>query len=299
MRGFGHQPRGGDAHRSAPERLGRAGPRNVVALRPRRHPADRRETPHARGGGHRHHLSDARTRGALRGGRTAAQVDHLVRLPGRRDRRRGPRRDRPGVLPGTHPQFAGQLHGVETGVGEAQRTRNLCENPQVHAPGRLHRLPSFGADVHEHKRPFGADSLGFQGGAPRGLRGRPVRHSPRDDPRRRRFDRHSGAHRRRDGTRAGHPGRHAHLLPRGRPAQQRLFAQRHGGGRDRRDGRHERRGLRRHGHPESRSAVARQYVRPRQPHARETALRHPALHQRHGHHEYAATSRSKRWTTPR
>lgn len=54
----------------------------------------------------------------------------------------------------------------------------------------------------------------------------------------------------------------------GDPAQQRLFAQRHGGGRDRRDGRHERRGLRRHGHPESRSAVARQYVRPRQPHAR-------------------------------
>lgn len=72
-------------------------------------------------------------------------------------------------------------------------------------------------------------------------------------------------------------------------SQQRLFAQRHGGGRDRRNGRHERRGLRRHGHPESRSAVARQYVRPRQPHARKTALRHPALHQRHGHHELVDT----------
>lgn len=73
------------------------------------------------------------------------------------------------------------------------------------------------------------------------------------------------------------------------PAQQRLFTQRHGGGRSRRNRRHERRGIRRHGQTPSRPAVAREHLRPRQSHGQQSPLRHSALHQRHGHHELVDT----------
>lgn len=53
--------------------------------------------------------------------------------------------------------------------------------------------------------------------------------------------------------------------------------------------RHKRRGIRRHGQTPSRPAVAREYLRPRQSHGQQSPLRHSALHQRHGHHEFVDT----------
>ena len=290
MRGLVRQPRDRNAHRIAAERLGRAGPRNVVALRLRRHSdhcgAGLCDERRGVGG---HHLPDARTGLSRQAGPSAAPLDHLVRLARRGDRGRSAGRHRTGVLSRAHPQLTGQLHCVETGVGKAQRTRHIRADIQIHAPRRLHRLPPFGTHVHLHQRPFGADTLGLRRGTAGRLRGRMVRHSAGDDPRSRRLDRHGGPHGRSGRTAAGHPRRHSDLLPRRGPAQQRLFAQRHGGGRSRRDGRHERRGIRRHGQTPSRPAVAREYLRPRQSHGQQSPLRHSALHQRHGHHELVDT----------
>ena len=64
--------------------------------------------------------------------------------PRRGDRGRSAGRHRTGVLSRAHPQLTGQLHCVETGVGKAQRTRRIRADTQVHASGRLHRLPPFG-----------------------------------------------------------------------------------------------------------------------------------------------------------
>lgn len=266
MCGFGHEPRAGDAHRGAAARLGRTGPRDVVALRLRGDPADRRRPSDARGRLRGHHLPDARPGLPRPYGASAAQVDHLVRFAGRRPRRGGPRGDRPRALPEPYAQLAGQLHRLETGLGQAPRGGTLLPHRPLPAAGRLHRLPPLGASVDEHQRPFGADPLGLPGGAPGRFRGRLVRHSARDDPRGRSLDRRSVPDRCRHGAAAGHPGRDPDLVPRRRSAEQCLLAQCAGGGRSGCHGRHERRGLRRDRHAEGRSAVARQYLRSRQPH---------------------------------
>lgn len=151
---------------SAAERLGRAGPRNVVALRLRRHSnhcgAGLRDERRGVGG---HHLPDARTGLSRQAGPSAAPLDHLVRLARRGDRSRSAGRHRAGVLSRAYAQLTGQLHCVETGVGQAQRTRRIRADIQIHAPRRLHRLPPFGTHVHLRQRPFGADTLGLRRGA--------------------------------------------------------------------------------------------------------------------------------------
>ena len=249
MHGLIDQSVAGDAHRRPRGGMGRTGPRNVVALRLRGHPPHRRRRPpDERGPLDRHHLPDARAGLPRRCGASAPQIDHLVRFAGRGDRRRGAGGSRPRFLPRPYAQLAGQLHRLEAGMGRPQRAGAVRPGRQVHAPGRLHRLPPLGPDRHQRERPLGADSVGFRRGAPRRLRRRPLRHSARDDPRGGRLDRHAGPHRRGDRAAAGHPRRDPDFVPRGRPAQQRLLAQCDGGGRDRRHGRHERRGIRRGRH---------------------------------------------------
>ncbi|MFQ7503599.1 MAG: FGGY family carbohydrate kinase [Alistipes finegoldii] len=62
-------------------------------------------------------------------------LDHLVRLARRGDRSRSAGRHRAGVLSRAYAQLTGQLHCVETGVGQAQRTRRIRADIQIHAPG--------------------------------------------------------------------------------------------------------------------------------------------------------------------
>ena len=180
----------------------------MVALRHGRHPQDSGRTPHERRARHRHHLPDARA--GLRGQErpAAAQGDHLVRLARRGDRRRSAGTHRPRLLPGAHAQLAGQLHGIEAGMGQTQRTGAFRPHRPLHAAGRLPGLPSLGRNIDHRQRTLGADSVGLQGGAPRRLRGRLLRHSPPNDSRRRRLDRHRRPHECGHRDAPGHPGRH-------------------------------------------------------------------------------------------
>ncbi len=162
-----------------------------------------------------------------RGVRCAPRSSGATRAPWRSEPKRW--KVSGGVLSGRIRSTHRQLHRVETGVGQAQRTRRIRADT-IHAPRRL--SPTAFRDVcPPPSAAFRADTWDFEEERPdfvAGWYGIPQEMIPGSP----RLDRHGGPRTDEAAERllASSAGTLI-SLPRRGPAQQRLFTQRHGGGR--------------------------------------------------------------------